>query len=636
MEREKKQRSYKKTLLFSVMTVLFATLLFGVLLVFTSAYFREREHREISDAILNKCIQETDGLLSSVDRMVTEFLLDNSHINEFMVTGNIERIEEYKMKQSLNRFNNNLNYFYGNAVSLYLFAPRSDRLYLNGALYRYSTFGHVEWINQFLTPPLVGEWVGKDRFLVYNGYETFVPSDSFVRYYDYPIGTNHAVGTACALIPERMLGEIVNASLPTSESQIYVLDRSGMLLYDAGKDPDAHYEEMTRRKDSRSFFQWPYKPSFYTQTSPYTDWTYVVRIPKSGMISLWSPLGSLYALAVLLYCAGISMYLVSLFRRPYRLVEQLVRRMRETIPRSGSGLQADEFLALQAGFEDLNRDISDLRSQMDVYRFEVCDELILDLITSDRITSYEVHEQKMREAGLRFYTNSYMAVLISHTDGTPVLSGNVHDRIAPLRDERIGFLCTQADPGTVLLLLTSAYPLEGTLKEETLARLLAQFEEENIILGLGTACDKPQELVSSYDHAKKSVQYAIRHQLSGLVDHTTLEEDGHRKELGERIRSFIEENYSDPAFSLKLMETHFSMTGPHLSRVFKECTGETIQNELTRLRVEAAEKRMEENPKEPLEQVAEQVGYVNVQALNRAFKKIRGMPPRTSSKSQNA
>ena len=160
----KKQRTYRKTLLFGVLTVLFATLLFGVLLIFSSAYFREKENKEISNAILNKCIQETDSTLSSLDQMITEFLLDNSHINEYMVMKDIERIEEYKMMQSLNRFNHNLNYYYGNEVSLYLFAPRADRIYLNGALYKYSRFGYETWVDQFSSPEVTDTWIQKMTF----------------------------------------------------------------------------------------------------------------------------------------------------------------------------------------------------------------------------------------------------------------------------------------------------------------------------------------------------------------------------------------------------------------------------------------------------------------------------------------
>ena len=627
----KRQRTYRKTLLYGVLTVLLVTLLFGVLLVFSSAYFREKENREISNAILNKCIQETDSTLSSIDQMVTEFLLDNSHINQYMVTKDIERIEEYKMKQSLNRFNNSLNYYYGNDVSLYLFAPKTDRIYLNGALYKYSKFGHDDWVDQFSTLPAGDRWFPMNQLRIYSGYESFAPADCFTKSYNYPLGIVSSYGRACVLVPDQLLISIIGSSLPTESSQIYVLDQYNEVLYAAGQDHADYAEEMRLRKNRKRLFQWPASPGFYIHTSSYTGWQYVLRIPKSGIFSLWSPLGTLYALLVLLYCAGVSVYLAFLFGRPYLFIKQMVQLMKETIP-NAEKIETDEFLELRSGFVDLNNSIGALRTQLDAYRFEVCNKLILDLITSERITSYEEHEQKMRQAGLKFYTKNYCALLICKVDGSRISSDQVLEKIAPLRDDRISFLCTQANLRNVLLLMTSDVTLEDSLVDQYILQLLSQFEDREIILGRGAVCQFPQELVGSYEDALLSVQYGITHKMHGFVDNKASTEDSRKNVLGERILQFVEENYSNPDFSLKMMESYFSMTASHLARVFKEHTGETIQGYLTRLRVEKAEQLMEENPREPLEKIAEQVGYVNTQALNRAFKKERGMPPRTSSK----
>ena len=627
----KKQRTYRKTILFGVLSVLLITLLFGVVLVFSSAYFREKENKEISNAILNKCIQETDSTLSSLDQMVTEFLLDNSHINQYMVTKEIERLEEYKMKQSLNRFNNSLNYYYGEDVSLYLFAPKSDRIYLNGALYQYSRFGHEDWVNQFSPPQRTDDWQRKENILIYGGYESFLPFDGFIKSYHYPLSVSTSYGSASVLIPDHVLIRYLESSLPTEASQIYVLDPRNELLYASGRDYTDYYEEVLKKKDSKRLFQWPSSPSFYSHTSPYTGWQYVLRIPKLGIYSLWSPLGTFYALLVLIYCAGVSIYLAFLFGKPYLFIRQMIQLMKGTIPKA-QRIEADEFLELRTGFVDLNNSIGTLRTQLDAYRFEVCNKLILDLITSERITSYEEHEQKMRQAGLKFYSKNYCALLICREDGSRISSDQVLEKIAPLRDDTICFLCTQANVRNVLLLMTSDVLLDETIVNQYLNQLLEQFEEERIILGKGSVCQFPQELVSSYENALLSVQYGIAHKLCGIVEYKTASEETRKTALGERIVQFIDNNYDNPDFSLNMMEGYFSMTASHMARVFKEHTGETIQGYLTRLRVERAEQLMQENSREPLERIAEQVGYVNTQALNRAFKKIRGMPPRTSSK----
>ena len=434
-------------------------------------------------------------------------------------------------------------------------------------------------------------------------------------------------------MPAALLIRYIESSLPTDESQIYVLDAGDQLLYAAGRDYQDHAEEMFRRKDKSRLFHWPSAPSYYRYNSSYTGWQFILRIPKRGIFSLWSPLGTLYALLVLIYCAGISLYLALLFSRPYVFMRQMIQLMRGSVNGS-QNIQPDEFLELRTGFQDLNNSIDDLKKQLDVYRFEVCDELILDLITSDRIVSYEEHEQKMRQAGLKFYTHSYMAILVCNADGTPVSSDQVLEKITPLRDEKTCFLCTQSSSDMVLLLLTGAVPLDPALLSHSAERLLQQFSGQEVILGLGTVCTNPEDLVSSYEYAKLSVQSGIRYRQRGLVDYRTVTDDIRKSELGGQIVQFIQEHYKDPEFSLKMVESAFSMTASHLARVYKDYANETIQNDLTRIRVEEAERLMKERPRESLEKIAAQVGYVNVQALNRAFKKIRGMPPRTSSKTQ--
>lgn len=90
---------------------------------------------------------------------------------------------------------------------------------------------------------------------------------------------------------------------------------------------------------------------------------------------------------------------------------------------------------------------------------------------------------------------------------------------------------------------------------------------------------------------------------------------------------YIDQAYTNPEFSASLLEQEFGVTAAHISRIFKECTGMTVQNYLTRLRINRAKELLTGVERLSLQQIAEHVGYGNLQTFMRAFKKEMGMSP---------
>lgn len=91
------------------------------------------------------------------------------------------------------------------------------------------------------------------------------------------------------------------------------------------------------------------------------------------------------------------------------------------------------------------------------------------------------------------------------------------------------------------------------------------------------------------------------------------------------MTSYIHEHYADELTLAELSDKVF-ISRNHLSIIFKNITGETFNNYLTRVRIEKArELLMERNML--VYEVAERVGYKNIPYFSTLFKKITGMNP---------
>ncbi|SFK97607.1 AraC-type DNA-binding protein [Paenibacillus sp. 1_12] len=93
-----------------------------------------------------------------------------------------------------------------------------------------------------------------------------------------------------------------------------------------------------------------------------------------------------------------------------------------------------------------------------------------------------------------------------------------------------------------------------------------------------------------------------------------------------RVREYIELHYADPNLSLNQISERFGMNPRYLSKLFKEEFGEKFIDYMLRIRLEVAQKLLL-NTSLPVQDIAEQVGYVHVISFHRAFKNLFGMPP---------
>ena len=105
-----------------------------------------------------------------------------------------------------------------------------------------------------------------------------------------------------------------------------------------------------------------------------------------------------------------------------------------------------------------------------------------------------------------------------------------------------------------------------------------------------------------------------------------LESVGKKNQIS-RVRSYIDENITDASLSLQAVSEHFNITPTQLTRQFKSYFGVTLYSYLQQKRHKTAQKKLHDNPKITMQQLAASCGYNDISTMYRAFKKYEGITP---------
>lgn len=100
-----------------------------------------------------------------------------------------------------------------------------------------------------------------------------------------------------------------------------------------------------------------------------------------------------------------------------------------------------------------------------------------------------------------------------------------------------------------------------------------------------------------------------------------------------RIKHDIEMNYTDVNFSVQALAEAHGMSAAGLSQYFKSQTGMTVLDYLTEQRMLKAKQLLLEG-RATLNEIAEEVGYLNTSSFIRRFKSLYGLTPRQYTASQ--
>ncbi|WP_309122742.1 AraC family transcriptional regulator [Paenibacillus sp.] len=96
--------------------------------------------------------------------------------------------------------------------------------------------------------------------------------------------------------------------------------------------------------------------------------------------------------------------------------------------------------------------------------------------------------------------------------------------------------------------------------------------------------------------------------------------------LAAKVREYIGEHFANPDLSLSHVGDAFGVNQKTLSRIFKEEFGAKFVDYLAKVRVERARGLLTETA-EPIQSIAEKIGYLYPMSFIRVFKKVEGVTP---------
>ena len=89
----------------------------------------------------------------------------------------------------------------------------------------------------------------------------------------------------------------------------------------------------------------------------------------------------------------------------------------------------------------------------------------------------------------------------------------------------------------------------------------------------------------------------------------------------ELVQKYIEEHFASKELCLAQVADNLNISISHLSRLFKDSTGENFANFVEAIRIEKAKHLLKETDAS-INEIADQVGYSSPNSFARAFKRI--------------
>jgi len=129
------------------------------------------------------------------------------------------------------------------------------------------------------------------------------------------------------------------------------------------------------------------------------------------------------------------------------------------------------------------------------------------------------------------------------------------------------------------------------------------------------------------------LEYDFRSMCTELMNKISGNKDGESRKLIILAMDYIEKNYADPNISLNMICSYLGVSISYFSNNFKNYTGETFVEALTRIRIDKAKKMMDVTDLKTYE-IADRVGYNDAHYFSMIFKKITGMKPSEYAKSR--
>lgn len=180
----------------------------------------------------------------------------------------------------------------------------------------------------------------------------------------------------------------------------------------------------------------------------------------------------------------------------------------------------------------------------------------------------------------------------------------------------IGFLKT----GQVFRQLPTERDFEAVTKT-----LAADGVDPSSLIALKDAYFQTQTVDPQRYQSMVALLESFAHQLSQHAEELAMMEEGKEPAAILKARTFIHANLDEP-LPLGVIARHAGLSESHFCRVFKEITGLTLTDYVTRARIAWARKELL-RPATRVSEIAFQVGFQSLSQFNRSFAKINGCSP---------
>ncbi len=179
------------------------------------------------------------------------------------------------------------------------------------------------------------------------------------------------------------------------------------------------------------------------------------------------------------------------------------------------------------------------------------------------------------------------------------------------------------------------HEIKGALVEKSYACIYLQ----QVIRAIGNTCqslsDDPEKIIAQREKLLKEVSQAktfdkavtlVKEYAEGVFESLQDLNSSSGQRQGMMAMDYIRKNYMDPDLSLNSICSYLNISTSYFSTIFKEMTGETFIESLTRIRMEKAKELLENTTLKNYE-IAEKVGFSDPHYFGISFKKMTGKTP---------
>ncbi|WP_229725317.1 helix-turn-helix domain-containing protein [Paenibacillus abyssi] len=135
------------------------------------------------------------------------------------------------------------------------------------------------------------------------------------------------------------------------------------------------------------------------------------------------------------------------------------------------------------------------------------------------------------------------------------------------------------------------------------------------------------ERIASHTETIEELHERLLTMMTGLAAEIDQERNSRKHHaIALQMKEYIDRHYSDPGLSLVQVGDQYGLSARSASNLFKEELGEKFIDYLLKVRFAHAKNMLVETD-EPIQTIAEKVGYSHVISFHRAFKKLFDLPP---------